>query len=247
MMFDAAKKHMEEIGSEFIISGEILGQRPMSQHGQALGVIEKDSDLKGKIVRPLSAGLLPPTIPENDGLIRREDMGTIKGRSKKIQLQMAKARAAMIPAEDRTLVVLALDEFQKIHDLTLLSTLLAQARSYNLGLILSHQNTSQISSKLLESIAGNTATQIFGRVSGIDAERIAKIMDPMFADMLTKQIPVQSDRVFTAKMRDVDNEQSTPLQFTVRDEPLLLSSIDEVKTLFESRDDRVEEYIDPQD
>ena len=67
MMFDAAKKHMEEIGAEFIISGEVLGQRPMSQHGQALGVIEKDSDLKGKIVRPLSAGLLPPTIPENDG------------------------------------------------------------------------------------------------------------------------------------------------------------------------------------
>ena len=54
MMFDAAKKHMEEIGAEFIISG-VLGQRPMSQHGQALGVIEKDSDLKSKIVRPLSA------------------------------------------------------------------------------------------------------------------------------------------------------------------------------------------------
>ena len=90
MMFDAAKKHMEEIGAEFIISGEVLGQRPMSQHGPALGVIEKDSDLKGKIVRPLSAGLLPPTIPENDGLIRREDMGTIRGRSRKIQLQMAK-------------------------------------------------------------------------------------------------------------------------------------------------------------
>ena len=150
------------------------------------------------------------------------------------------SRAALIPAEDRTLVVLALDEFQKIHDLTLLSTLLAQARSYNLGLVLSHQNTSQISAKLLESIAGNTATQIFGRVSGIDAERIAKIMDPMFADIITKQIPVQSDRVFTAKMRDVDNEQSTPLQFTVRDEPLLLSSIDEVKALFESRNDKID-------
>ncbi len=49
MMFDAAKKHMEEIGAEFIISGEVLGQRPMSQHGQALGVIEKESELKDKI------------------------------------------------------------------------------------------------------------------------------------------------------------------------------------------------------
>ena len=150
------------------------------------------------------------------------------------------SRAARISAEDRTLVVLALDEFQKIHDLTLLSTMLAQSRSYNLGLILSHQNSSQISAKLLEAIAGNTATQIFGRVSGIDAERIAKIMDPMFADILTKQIPVQSDRVFTAKMRDTNNEQSTPMQFTVRDAPLLISSVDEVRTIFESREDDID-------
>jgi len=90
MMFDAAKKHMEEIGAEFIISGEVLGQRPMSQHGPALRTIEKESNLKGKIVRPLSAALLPMTDPEKVGLIKREDLGMIKGRSRKIQLQMAK-------------------------------------------------------------------------------------------------------------------------------------------------------------
>ena len=90
MMFDAAKKYMEEIGAEFIISGEVLGQRPMSQHAPALRTIEKESDLVGKIVRPLSAGLLPETIPEKEGLIKRENLGMIKGRTRKNQLQMAK-------------------------------------------------------------------------------------------------------------------------------------------------------------
>ena len=90
MMFKAAKKQMEEIGAEFIISGEVLGQRPMSQHGPALRTIEKESDLQGKIVRPLSAALLPKTEPEKNGLIKREDLGMIKGRSRKVQLQLAK-------------------------------------------------------------------------------------------------------------------------------------------------------------
>lgn len=89
MMFEAGKKHMEEIGAEFIISGEVLGQRPMSQHGPALRIIEKESGLEGKIVRPLSAALLPPTEPELDGLIKREDLGKIRGRSRKDQLRMA--------------------------------------------------------------------------------------------------------------------------------------------------------------
>ena len=90
MMFDAAKKHMEEIGAEFIISGEVLGQRPMSQHAPSLHIIENESNLKGKIVRPLSGGLLPPTNAEKDGLIKREDLGMIRGRQRKIQMKMAK-------------------------------------------------------------------------------------------------------------------------------------------------------------
>ena len=90
MMFEAAKKHMEEIDAEFIISGEVLGQRPMSQHAPALKTIEKESNLEGKILRPLSAGLLPKTDPERNGLIKREDLGMIRGRSRKPQLMMAK-------------------------------------------------------------------------------------------------------------------------------------------------------------
>ena len=90
MMFDAAKKHMEEIGAEFIISGEVLGQRPMSQHAPALRTIENESDLVGKIVRPLSAALLPETDPEKNGLIKRENLGMIRGRTRRNQLDMAK-------------------------------------------------------------------------------------------------------------------------------------------------------------
>jgi tRNA-specific 2-thiouridylase len=90
MMFKAAKEHMDEIGAEFIISGEVLGQRPMSQHGPALRTIEKEAELEGYVVRPLSAGLLPQTMPEKNGLIKRENLGMIKGRSRKPQLQLAK-------------------------------------------------------------------------------------------------------------------------------------------------------------
>ncbi len=90
MMFEAGKKHMEEIGAEFIISGEVLGQRPMSQFAPALKKIEKLSNLEGKIVRTLSAALLPATDPEKNGLIKRKDLGMIRGRSRKEQLKMAK-------------------------------------------------------------------------------------------------------------------------------------------------------------
>jgi tRNA U34 2-thiouridine synthase MnmA/TrmU len=90
MMFKAAEKHMKEIGAEFIISGEVLGQRPMSQHAPALRTIEKETGLLGKIVRPLSAALLPETDPEKDGLIKRENLGMIRGRTRRAQLDMAK-------------------------------------------------------------------------------------------------------------------------------------------------------------
>ena len=89
MMFKAGKKVMEDIGAEFIISGEVLGQRPMSQHGPALRTIEKEAGLEGKIVRPLSGALLPKTDPEERGIIRREDLGMIRGRSRREQLKLA--------------------------------------------------------------------------------------------------------------------------------------------------------------
>jgi len=88
---------MEEIGAEFIISGEVVGQRPMSQHRPALRTIEKESDLQGKILRPLSGALLPATDPEKEGLIKREDLGMIRGRSRKKQLELAREFAIEDP------------------------------------------------------------------------------------------------------------------------------------------------------
>ncbi len=90
MMYGAAKEHMEKTGADFIITGEVLFQRPMSQNNRALHIIESETGLEGKVLRPLSAKHLPPTDAEKSGLIKRENMGDIKGRSRKGQLAMAK-------------------------------------------------------------------------------------------------------------------------------------------------------------
>jgi predicted transcriptional regulator len=142
---------------------------------------------------------------------------------------MVQDRARTTEPEDRSIVVLALDEFQKIKDLSILVSILSQARSYNLGLILSHQNLAQIDTGLLEIILGNTSTQIYGRVSGIDAAKIAKIIDPHFTKELTDQIAVQPDFVFTARTRSpVGSLQTLPLQFRLDMPPKLI--IDETET-----------------
>jgi len=155
-------------------------------------------------------------------------------------------RASKVDAEKRTLVVLSLDEFQKIKDLSILATILSQARAYNFGLILSHQNLAQISSDLVETIVGNTATQIYGRVSGIDASRIARIVDPYFSDGLTNQITAQPDFVFTAKARPTHGqEQSLPIQFLAMMPPPLIIDMSEMETVVEKMRDRydVTEHI----
>jgi tRNA U34 2-thiouridine synthase MnmA/TrmU len=90
MMYNAAKEHMEKIGADFIVTGEVLGQRPMSQNGNALKIIENETQTNGKIVRPLSFRHLPLTDAEAQGLVKREKLGDIKGRSRRGQLQLAK-------------------------------------------------------------------------------------------------------------------------------------------------------------
>ena len=89
MMYDEAKKHMNTIGADFLITGEVLHQRPMSQNSNALSVIEKETAMEGKVIRPLSAQLLPKTEPEKKGLVDRSLLGSIQGRSRKEQLQLA--------------------------------------------------------------------------------------------------------------------------------------------------------------
>lgn len=90
MMYNAAKEHMKKTKADFVITGEVLFQRPMSQNNRALHIIEKETDMKCKVLRPLSAKHLPPTDAEKMGLIKRENMGDIKGRSRKGQLALAK-------------------------------------------------------------------------------------------------------------------------------------------------------------
>lgn len=88
-MFKQAKEYMKEIGASFIITGEVLGQRPMSQRKDAFRVIEAESGLEGLILRPLSAKQLEPTIPEKTGLVDREKLLDVLGRSRKVQMDLA--------------------------------------------------------------------------------------------------------------------------------------------------------------
>jgi len=77
-------------GFDFLFSGEVLGQRPMSQNKQSLRYVEKQSGFDGYILRPLSAKKLPETIPEKEGLVDRNRLLDISGRSRKPQIQLAK-------------------------------------------------------------------------------------------------------------------------------------------------------------
>ena len=89
-MFKKAKRFAAEIGAAFIFTGEVLGERPKSQHYPALRAIEQETGLKDKLLRPLSARLLPETAAEKNGLVDRTRLLTIQGRSRKPQLQLAK-------------------------------------------------------------------------------------------------------------------------------------------------------------
>ncbi len=89
-MLKVAKNKMKEFGAEFVFSGEVLGQRPMSQQRRGLGAVEKQSELKGFLVRPLSAKLLAPSIPEQKGVLNRELLMNISGRGRKDQIALAK-------------------------------------------------------------------------------------------------------------------------------------------------------------
>jgi tRNA U34 2-thiouridine synthase MnmA/TrmU len=85
------RKVMDEIGASFVITGEVLGQRPMSQHRSAMKRIEKESGLEGLILRPLSAKHFDPTVPEIEGIIDREKLLGITGRGRKTQYELVEA------------------------------------------------------------------------------------------------------------------------------------------------------------
>ena len=93
LMIKRAGELMTELGYDFVATGEVQGQRPMSQNKQSMGIVEKCSGLKGRLVRPMSAKLLEPTIPELEGKLDREKLLDISGRSRDRQIALAAAEA----------------------------------------------------------------------------------------------------------------------------------------------------------
>lgn len=90
LMLREAKELMEIIGGDFIITGEVLGQRPMSQRRDTLNIVDREAGLKGYVLRPLSARLLNETSPEREGLVKREMLYGFSGRLRKPQMALAR-------------------------------------------------------------------------------------------------------------------------------------------------------------
>jgi tRNA-uridine 2-sulfurtransferase len=89
-MLKKAQEHAQKSGAKFLFTGEVVGQRPMSQMRNTLALIECEAGLEGKLLRPLSAKLLPPTEAELKGYVNREALRSISGRSRKDQIEMTK-------------------------------------------------------------------------------------------------------------------------------------------------------------
>lgn len=89
-MLKIARRVMEETGAEFVATGEVLGQRPKSQHHRALLQAAEESGLGNRLIRPLSANLLPETLPVAEGWIRKDQLYAIQGRSREPQMALAR-------------------------------------------------------------------------------------------------------------------------------------------------------------
>ena len=90
LMLHSAGEMLSEEGASFIITGEVLGQRPMSQNRKALSLVAAESGFEGLVLRPLSAKRLPMTVPEREGWIKRDELMGFSGRSRKPQMALAK-------------------------------------------------------------------------------------------------------------------------------------------------------------
>lgn len=89
LMLRIAHGIMEEQKFDFVFTGEVLNERPMSQNRQALGIVERGSGCEGYLLRPLSAKLLDETIPEKQGRVDREKLLALHGRTRKPQIELA--------------------------------------------------------------------------------------------------------------------------------------------------------------
>jgi tRNA-uridine 2-sulfurtransferase len=89
-MIQRAGEMRAEMGFDFVATGEVLNQRPMSQTRRSLDTVSRDAGLNGLLLRPLSARLLEPTVPEMDGRVDRGRLLDLNGRSRKPQMELAK-------------------------------------------------------------------------------------------------------------------------------------------------------------
>ena len=90
LMLAKAKELLSELKANFVVTGEVLGQRPMSQTKQALKLIKHRSGLEDLLLRPLSAQFFPPSLPEREGWVRRDKLLNFNGRMRTPQMQLAK-------------------------------------------------------------------------------------------------------------------------------------------------------------
>jgi tRNA U34 2-thiouridine synthase MnmA/TrmU len=117
-MFQRARRFMDQVGAGFLISGEIVGQRPMSQKRRDLDVIAFHSRAEDILLRPLSAKLMPPTLPERAGWVDRERLYGIRGRSRKELIELGKRFGLQsIPAPSTGCALTDQRFARKVHDL----------------------------------------------------------------------------------------------------------------------------------
>ena len=91
LMLTRARELMAHYNASFLVTGEVMGQRPMSQRKDTLRLIERDAGCTGLLLRPLSAKLLAPTRAEQEGFVDREQLFGFSGRGRKPQIELAKA------------------------------------------------------------------------------------------------------------------------------------------------------------
>ena len=117
-MFERAKEFMRQCAAQFVVSGEIVGQRPMSQKRNDLEVIAYHAGLEGYLLRPLSARLLPPTVPEREGWVDRARLHRFYGRSRKGLIRLAKEFGLpCIPTPSNGCALTEVQFSRKVYDL----------------------------------------------------------------------------------------------------------------------------------
>jgi len=117
-MFERARRYMLERDALCVVSGEVLGQRPMSQKRRDLLVIARQAGLEGRLLRPLSAKLLPPTLPEESGAINREQLYDFSGRGRRPLIELARQLGLKRIPSPSTGCALTEPQFAtKVHDL----------------------------------------------------------------------------------------------------------------------------------